>query len=219
MDHEKAETKAKSETVEVFDDRLSESNEISVDEDKKYKNGEWLYQQYNILGKTQKEIAEECDVSISTISNWMGKHDIEAKQGSRKKGKWDNKKWLSRQYHVLEKTIEQIANENGCHWQTIKYWFDKHGIKRRSPSEYHPDILKERKYHDKEWLYHQYVELEKGSVIIANELGVEDSTISAWLQRHGIETRTAAESVRITSSKPIYVKEGDDDTDDSDTKK
>lgn len=45
------------------------------------------------------------------------------------------------------------------------------------------------KYKDKEWLYHQYHILNKSSATIANELGVGDSTICAWIDKHGIETR------------------------------
>ena len=210
MDQDAPESESKSETVEVFDDRLSELSESSIDEDKKYRNAEWLYQQYHILGKTQEEIGQECDVSKSTIYIWMKKHDIETDQGSRKNGKWSDKSWLFNQYHEHEKTIQQIADENDCHWTTINYWLDKHGIERRSPSEYHPDILDGKKYHDRDWLYHQYVELGKGAYTIADELGVNDTTIYVWLDRHDIETRTAAESVRKTFSIPIHVEEGTD---------
>lgn len=40
---------------------------------------------------------------------------------------------------------------------------------------------------EREWLYHQYIELDKGTFDIANEFGCRRSTIQMWLRRHGIK--------------------------------
>jgi len=42
----------------------------------RYKDKQWLEEQYE--NKTQKEIADKCGVSRTTITRWMDNHDIEA---------------------------------------------------------------------------------------------------------------------------------------------
>jgi len=44
---------------------------------KRYRNAEWLQEQYIEKDRTQKEIADKCGVSDSTISRWCDKLDIE----------------------------------------------------------------------------------------------------------------------------------------------
>lgn len=43
-----------------------------------------------------------------------------------------------------------------------------------------------RKYRDEEWLREKYLEEGRSTMDIAGEFGVESSTISYWLQKHGI---------------------------------
>lgn len=47
----------------------------------------------------------------------------------------------------------------------------------------------ERKYHDEDWLFEQYVEKQRSSTDIANECGCSSSAILKWLKKHGIERR------------------------------
>ena len=42
-------------------------------------------------------------------------------------------------------------------------------------------------YRDKQWLYHQYIELEKSRTEIAAEVGVNKQTVWVWLKKHGIK--------------------------------
>ena len=53
---------------------------------------------------------------------------------------------------------------------------------------------------NKEWLYHQYVELDKSSKEIANEYGCVQNTIQCWLSKHKIKKN-------ITSHKMTYTKQ------------
>lgn len=43
----------------------------------RYQDIHWLQKVYVDLGWTQTRIADECDVSVKTISNWIDKYDIE----------------------------------------------------------------------------------------------------------------------------------------------
>lgn len=45
----------------------------------RYRNADWLFERYHVDGWTQKEMAEECDVSPRTIRTWMKRRDIETR--------------------------------------------------------------------------------------------------------------------------------------------
>ena len=45
----------------------------------RYKDPDWLYEQYVIEGKSMTEIANECDANSGTIWYHMDKHDIESR--------------------------------------------------------------------------------------------------------------------------------------------
>lgn len=46
---------------------------------RKYRDPGWLEREYHDSGRTQKEMADECDVSPRTICDWMNRHDIETR--------------------------------------------------------------------------------------------------------------------------------------------
>lgn len=46
---------------------------------RKYRDPEWLEREYHERGRTQKEIADECDVSPRAIRDWMNRHGIETR--------------------------------------------------------------------------------------------------------------------------------------------
>ena len=61
-----------------------ETRKSNIDKKKArlYTNKGWLYEQYVLLGKTCKQIADEIKVGETTINNWLGKHNIEARTRS-----------------------------------------------------------------------------------------------------------------------------------------
>jgi len=48
----------------------------NTSEDLRYKNKEWLQEEYIEKDRTQKSIAEECGVSGTTVSYWCEKFDL-----------------------------------------------------------------------------------------------------------------------------------------------
>lgn len=190
------------ETVAVVDDRLDSSGPDHEIPEPRYRDGEWLYQQYAVLAKTEEEIADECSVWPKTISRWLDNHGIETRPGGPRPGPWKNGEWLRTKYHEQGKTVEQIANEHDCDEKTIRAWLAEHGIETRDHSERHPASRSDPPYRDKEWLQSQYVDQGKSSDQIAEACGVEPATILEWLDRHGIDRRTVAESRQITESRP-----------------
>lgn len=45
----------------------------------RYRDSDWLHRRYHDDGRTQHEIADECDVSPRTIRKWMNRHDIDTR--------------------------------------------------------------------------------------------------------------------------------------------
>jgi len=101
----------------------------------RYKDKQWLEEQYE--NKTQKEIADECGVSRTTITRWMDNHDIEADSRgcSQAEGKHKDEEWLREKYIDEKRSTNDIANECGVGKTTVLYWLDKFNIERRSNQE------------------------------------------------------------------------------------
>lgn len=48
----------------------------------RYRDKDWMIQQYHHNDRSQQDIADECDVSQSTISDWLNKLDIDKRSRS-----------------------------------------------------------------------------------------------------------------------------------------
>jgi len=48
----------------------------------KYKDEDWLHEQYHEMGKSMDQISDELGVGKSTIHDWMDKHGIDRRSGS-----------------------------------------------------------------------------------------------------------------------------------------
>lgn len=62
----------------------------------------------------------------------------------------------------------------------------RYGVKNRSQLHI-KDIL--HLLEDKAWMYDQYIDQQKTAQAIADELGVDDSTINCYIRRHGIDIK------------------------------
>lgn len=81
------------------------------------------------------------------------------------------KEYLYQRYIIDGLSVKQISQETQLTENQIKGRLRRLGIRKKVIK------LSNQIYDDKDWLYHQYVELEKGYTVIANELGVSYSTI------------------------------------------
>ncbi len=80
-------------------------------------------------------------------------------------------------------TANQIAQETQLTRDQIRGRLRRFGIRKQ------PIQLTNQQYDNKEWLYHQYIELEKGYTVIANELGVSYITILSRILHFGWRVR------------------------------
>ena len=54
-----------------------------------------------------------------------------------------------------------------------------------------------KNYKERNWLYHQYIELEKSLIQIAKECNVSDNVIYYWMVKFNISRRTISEAMQI----------------------
>ncbi len=135
---------------------------------RRYRNPEFLLEQYVEQGKTLEEIANLCDVTSVTIRRWLERHDIE------REPLYTRREWLAEQYIERRRSSNEIAESCGVSPSTIRRWLDRHEISRKP------------RYKKRDWLYDQYVSEGRHQDDIAAECDVAKTTICHWLGRHGI---------------------------------
>ena len=134
-----------------------------------YKNKDCLYDQYWNKQKSQKDIANECNVLESKIRYWMKKLNISRRTKSENnkirfktnEKLYSNKKWLKKQYIDMEQSTTQIAKKLNVGIGTINIWIKKYGIKIRSLSE--GRILAEKQERIK-YLFKEKNDFRKGKI-------------------------------------------------------
>lgn len=136
---------------------------------RRYQDVHWLQRWYVDYDNTQTELAERCDVSTKTISNWVGKFDIEKNR--------QDPDWLTDKYVRERLSQRQIGELCGTGSSTIGDQLRKHGIQR------------ERNYRNAEWLEDKYHRRELTLEEIADSVGVCSFTIRYWCEKHGIVRR------------------------------
>lgn len=165
---------------------------------KPYTDEDWLRERYCEQRMTAEEVANEADVSMSTVLKWMDRNDINRRSGAEAQTDADiqmlqRKGWLRKQYHQQGKTTTKIAEELGVSQRTVWNWMERHNIERRSISEIGTDgdVSSLR---DSKWLREQYWSDGRNSYDIADELGVAGGTVRNWMERHNIKRRDMSEA-------------------------
>lgn len=62
-------------------------------------------------------------------------------------------------------------------------------------------------YQNRSWLHREYIEKQKSTTQIAKDLGVSHKTISRWLHKLDIPTRTIHEALDITYDREYLTKD------------
>lgn len=162
------------------------------DKDDKYRDGDWLREQYVEQQKTASEIAEEYECSHTTILKWLKKHGIEsrARGTGDKDGKYRDEAWLREMYIGEEKSITDIGRECDVSDDTILKWLRKYDISTREPEARPEDLAADKQLTDVDWLRGKYVEEGMNSYEIAECLSCSATSVRYWLNEHGIEMRS-----------------------------
>lgn len=101
-------------------------------------------------------------------------------------GKIDNKEWLTEQYVTLGKKVTQIACEIEISPARVHDWINYFQI----PLQYKGHPRANIKLENCDWLREQYSVHGRAIQSIADEIGVDDSTVNIWLRKHGIPVRS-----------------------------
>jgi len=122
----------------------------------RYKDEKWLREQYVNKERTLKNIGIECGVSWGCISYWCKKFSIPQRDprdpefmrkiqkiASENRTKHFCKEWIRERYEDKGMTLEEIAEEAGCSWETIGRRCEYFGIPFRKRIE-RPWVVKQR---------------------------------------------------------------------------
>lgn len=99
--------------------------------------------------------------------------------------------WLKKQYVDEVRTLQQIADEVGCHKKTVWKAMKRHNIERRKHTSRH------RLLNDKGWLHNAYVIEERSTKSIADEVGTSPGNIHDHLSSMGIQIRPIRDAMKI----------------------
>lgn len=168
-------------------------NQLPKDVREKLENEEWLHEQYVENQRPVRDIANELGTSRDPIEDRLKKYNIEIRvNGIPKKSsnKLENEEWLRKQYVEKKRSICDIADELGTTTTPIRNKFEQYGIESRSRSDTQlPDEATDR-LEDEEWLRNQYIEKQRSTRNIANELNISRITVRRWLIRYSIKVRS-----------------------------
>ena len=89
--------------------------------------------------------------------------------------------WLYNEYIEKNRTVKDIAKELKTSAATTERILNKNGFRKNNIRAHKID------YRNKDWLYHQYIELDKSANQIAMGQNVIDSTIRVWLGKFDIK--------------------------------
>ena len=158
-----------------------------MSDEPKYRDEDWLREQYAVHELIAAEIANKCDCSERTVQRWLDRFDIETRPGGtlaeRKAAdeRLTDPEWVRKQYISDKKSTREIAKKIDCSRSAVQNWINKHGIdtsdRRNEP------ILRLK---DRQWLREQYVKKGKSGYEIADETGVCTTTVYKWIRVHGI---------------------------------
>ena len=98
---------------------------------KKYRDKEWLLEQYSVLHRKVKDIADDCDTSTDIIYDWLKKYNIKANRYT----EIPDKEVLVNLYIEEIKSTREIAKILDCSRSAVINWLKKYEIPMRTISE------------------------------------------------------------------------------------
>ena len=167
--------------------------------EKPWMNRDWLYEQYVTLDRSTKDIANEYGCKRNTIQCWLAKYKIKKDHVKREyvlKYKFQDKDYLYDEYINKEKSVEQIAKDNGSDINTVRYYMRKFDI------EYECDL---KRYTDAERreMCDLYINQKLSSNQVADIFGASHGTVLKILKEYGYDSRSLQESQYAYNNKEL----------------
>jgi len=165
---------------------------------KKYEAYDFLYHEHIELGKSIRQIADECGVSYDTIRENLIKARIQIQKRNAHKQYSKNDIELMK-YLYVDKAMSasQVARELGTSHRVVIKYLQNAGIDTRSMSEAqlnHAGKTLPQTFYDAELLRKMHWDDRISCKDIGELFGVAPGTVRRQLHRLGIETRSNSES-------------------------
>jgi uncharacterized protein YjcR len=153
-----------------------------MSEDRKYRDEEWLREQYLDKQYSFRQIADECGAGATTIREWADRFGIPTRSegGRAADRRLADREWVRKKYIKEQKGTADIAQICECTQVCVWKWLQKHGIEIRGREA-------DSRLTDSEWLQREYAEKERSGVGIAEECDCSPETVYTWLRKHGIK--------------------------------
>ena len=103
---------------------------------KKYHDKEWLRREYVGKKRTTTDIADECGVTGTTISDWLKRHDIGTRshrEAQKPDKPYTDRGWLAHEYKTKERSMREIAEGCDVTAAVILKWLRRFNLKTRHP--------------------------------------------------------------------------------------
>jgi len=157
-------------------------------EHRKYRDEDWLRTQYVNMEKTAATIADDCDVSRTTIYRWLDRHDIDTRSVSEARQITESRAVRLPEDDDAEDTDTDTVNTVQRKSGQARYEGPETGIdlSYRVNTSDSDDTIAESPYRDEEWLQNQYEQTES-TTEIAELCGVGNRTITYWMEKFDIE--------------------------------
>lgn len=101
--------------------------------DKPWKDRKTVYELYVDEDLTQSEVADELDCGLSTISEWIDRHDIDTPHTQTENLR--DEEWLYDKYWDEMMSTTEIAESLDCSQAIVSRWLRKHDIKTRKSND------------------------------------------------------------------------------------
>jgi DNA-directed RNA polymerase specialized sigma24 family protein len=145
-----------------------------------------LRQLYTDERLTVAEIADETECHTSTVRRHLRTNDIAVRPPGPDTGvreKLEDTDLLRELYVDLGQSAGSIGERFGCGGETVLRWLKRHEIPIRQPGSQTPWPRLE----DESYLRQQYIEKDRLTGEIAEDVGCEPATVRRWLHIHDIE--------------------------------
>lgn len=158
-----------------------------MSDEPKYRDAEWLREQYVGQRRSTYDIAKQIDCSSTTVSRWLKNHGIETRSSGHRPcdQRLNDEEWLREQYKKGDKKPYRVARLCDCSSTTAQKWLVRHGIADESPTSTGYEKLE-----NEEWLRNEWLRKGRTQTDIADECGCQIELVRRWLDRHQIDTQS-----------------------------
>lgn len=176
---------------------------------KPYQTYNYLYEHYVILKEDRATIAARFNISTHAVYLWLRKFNIPLWEipGNCHYSLDQYKEQIISWYTIDKKSSVEIATLLHSSHRSVLSALERYGITRRTLSESQAAHFNKEfspLLNDKKYLYEQYINQNKNTVQIAEELGVHPKTILERLHLYEIPVRSTSECKKHLMTGPNH---------------